>query len=130
MESRFRGNPRPPAVQYVWEGFANQARGADLFRGFFKRNIRDWMAPIERFIFWAISSGFIPEVSSLRSISSSVSVQRRPAGRGPLISPSLSSPAAVNQLAEKLPAHAIFRSPEAHCGGPALVEARERSPVA
>jgi len=42
----------------------------------------------------------------------------------------LTSPAAVNQLAEKLPAHAIFRSPEAHCGGRSLVEARERSPVA
>jgi hypothetical protein len=110
---------------------ANQERfGGSRFRGFFKRNIRDWMAPMERFIFWAISSGFIPEVSSLRSISSSVSVQRRPAGRGPLITPSPSSPAAVKRLAEKLPAHAIFRSPEAHCGGPALVEARERSPVA
>jgi hypothetical protein len=70
------------------EGLANQALGADRFRGFFKRNIRDWMAPIERFIFWAISRGFIPEVSSLRSISSSVSVQRWPAGRGPVICPS------------------------------------------
>jgi hypothetical protein len=37
------------------EGLANQALGADRFRGFFKGNIRDWMAPIERFIFWAIS---------------------------------------------------------------------------
>jgi hypothetical protein len=45
------------------------------FRGFLKRKIRDWMAPMERFIFWAISRGFIPEVTSLRSISSSVSVQ-------------------------------------------------------
>jgi len=110
---------------------ANQERfGGSRLRGFLKRKIRDWMDPVERFSFWAISSGFIPEVSSLRSISSSVSVQRRPAGRGPLITPSPSSPAAVNQLAEKLPAHAIFRSPEAHCGGPGLVEARERSPVA
>ena len=36
-----------------------------------------------RFIFWAISGGFIPEPSSFRSISSSVSVQGRPFGRGP-----------------------------------------------
>jgi hypothetical protein len=75
-------------VQYVWGGLANQARGADRFRGFLKRKIREWMAPMERFIFWAISRGFIPEVISLRSISSSVSVQGRPAGRGPVISPS------------------------------------------
>jgi len=40
---------------------------------------------MERFIFWAISRGFIPEVTSLRSISSSVSVHGRPAGRGPVI---------------------------------------------
>jgi hypothetical protein len=45
------------------------------------------MAPMERFIFWAISRGFIPEVTSLRSISSSVSVHGRPAGRGPVIFP-------------------------------------------
>jgi len=44
------------------------------------------MAPTERFSFCAISRGFIPEASSLRNISSSVSVQGRPAGRGPVIS--------------------------------------------
>ena len=33
------------------EGLANQAFGADRFRGFLKRKIRDWMAPMERFIF-------------------------------------------------------------------------------
>jgi hypothetical protein len=33
------------------EGLANQAFGADRFRDFFKRKIRDWMAPMERFIF-------------------------------------------------------------------------------
>ena len=83
MASMFRGNPRPPAVQYVW-GVTNQARGAGLFRRFFKRNIRNCMAPMERFIFWAMSRGFIPEMMSFRSISSSVSVQELPAGRGPV----------------------------------------------
>jgi hypothetical protein len=71
------------------KGLANQAFGADGFRGFLKRKIRDWIASMERFIFWAISRGFIPEVSILRNISSSVIVQGRPAGRGPVISPSL-----------------------------------------
>jgi hypothetical protein len=33
------------------KGLANQALGADRFRGFLKRKIRDWMAPMERFIF-------------------------------------------------------------------------------
>ena len=33
------------------EGLANQALGADRFRGFLKREIRDWIAPMERFIF-------------------------------------------------------------------------------
>jgi hypothetical protein len=33
------------------EGLANQALGADRFLGFLKRKIRDWMAPMERFIF-------------------------------------------------------------------------------
>jgi hypothetical protein len=33
------------------EGLANQAFGADGFRGFLKREIRDWIAPMERFIF-------------------------------------------------------------------------------
>jgi hypothetical protein len=33
------------------EGLANQAFGADGFRGFLKRKIRDWIAPMERFIF-------------------------------------------------------------------------------
>jgi hypothetical protein len=33
------------------EGLANQALGADRFRGFLKRKIRDSMAPMERFIF-------------------------------------------------------------------------------
>jgi hypothetical protein len=49
------------------------------------------MAPMERFIFWAISRDFISEMISFRSISSSVSVQERPAGRGPVISPSPSA---------------------------------------
>ena len=40
---------------------------------------------MDRLIFWAISRCFIPETSSFRSISSSVSVQGRPAGRGPVI---------------------------------------------
>jgi hypothetical protein len=62
--------------------------GGSRFRGFLKRKIRDWMAPMERFIFGAICRGFIPEASSSRSISLSASVQRRPAGRGPVISPS------------------------------------------
>jgi hypothetical protein len=60
-------------------------------RGFLKRKIRDRTAPMVRFIFWAISGGFIPEPSSFRSISSSVSVQGRPFGRGPVTSPSPSA---------------------------------------
>jgi hypothetical protein len=54
---------------------------------------------MERFIFWAISRDFIPEVTSLRSISSSVSVQGRPAGRGPVISLFLASGAAFDERA-------------------------------
>ena len=61
--------------------------GGSRFRGFLKRKIRDWMAPMERFIFGAICRGFIPEASSFRSISSSVIVQGPPAGRGPVIFP-------------------------------------------
>jgi hypothetical protein len=42
------GSTAEPAAR---EGLANQALGADRFRGFLKRKIRDWMAPMERFIF-------------------------------------------------------------------------------
>ena len=70
--------------------------GGSRFWGFLKRKIRDWMAPMERFIFWAIIRGFIPEVTRLRSISSSVSVHGRPAGR-PVICP---SPSALHRLVE------------------------------
>src|ERR1700688_2766145 len=63
------------------------------------------MAPMERFIFWAISRGFIPEVTSLRSILSCVSVQRRPAGRGP-----------VNGRGDGWPRHGTIRSTAAPIG--------------
>jgi hypothetical protein len=42
------GSTAEPAAR---EGLANQAFGADGFRGFLKREIRDWIAPMERFIF-------------------------------------------------------------------------------
>jgi hypothetical protein len=41
------GSAAEPAAR----GSSNQAFGADGFRGFLKRKIRDWMAPMERFIF-------------------------------------------------------------------------------
>jgi hypothetical protein len=64
---------------------------------------RDRMAPTVRFIFRAIAGAFIPEASSLRSTSSSVSVQGRPAGwmrarHFFAFSPISTSPAAVLSL--------------------------------
>jgi hypothetical protein len=102
-------------------------------RVFLKRKIRDRTAPIVRLIFWAISGGLIPEASNFRSISSSVSVQGRPAGRGPVICP---SPSAFGRLAgsrcpaEKLSATGISRFPEECPCDPVPAEVCGRSPVA
>jgi hypothetical protein len=82
------------------------------------------MAPTVRFIFRAIAGAFIPEASSLRNISSSLSVQGRPAGRGPVICSSLTKTQATsvraccNRASKRLPG--IERVCEARDWLPAL----------
>jgi len=51
-------------IPYFENGMARRRFGLFYFAFAFNVLFREWMAPIVRFIFWAINAAFIPEFSS------------------------------------------------------------------